>query len=307
MGSGRQDFDPLGGFSNSDTRIAYHNGRWLDGRRVRISVDDPAVTQAVTAVERLRAYGGVLFQRDRHLDRWERTVSELLIEGLPSRSELSGLLDQVVRRNQAWIEAQDAFGIVLFASPGINDQPTLVIETYAIDSALMSVRVERGTPIVVTAVEQPSAGSWSRGIKVRCRLHYYLADREARNADADAIGILVDSDKTVTESSIANLVIVEGDRLVAPPHDQVLCGVSLQVVRELSAQLGIDWTEQRISPTRLGSADEVLLTGTSCGLWFASSIDGSESRAAGPLYQKLRSAFDDFIAAGESGFESRLQ
>jgi branched-subunit amino acid aminotransferase/4-amino-4-deoxychorismate lyase len=299
--SGKPIFDPLGELSNSITRVSYHNGQWVEGRRVRISVGDPAVTQAVTAVERLRAYGGVLFQRDRHLDRWERTVSELLIVGLPSRSQLSSLLDEVVRRNQAWIEGQNAFGVVMFASPGINDEPTLVIEIYSIDSVLVTARIERGTPIVVTGVQQPSAASWSRNIKVRCRLHYYLADREARDVDPDAIGILVDSDATVTESSIANLVIVQGSRLVAPPSDQVLCGVSLQVVRDLADQLGIDWTEERITPERLRRAEEVLLTGTSCGLWFANSIDGSESRVAGPVYQKLRSAFDDFVA-GETAF-----
>ena len=302
MDSGKPIFDPLGEFSNSNTRVSYHNGQWVDGRRVRISVGDPAVTQAVTAVERLRAYGGVLFQRDRHLDRWERTVSELLIVGLPSRSQLSSLVDEVVRRNQAWIEEQDAFGVVMFASPGINDEPTLVIEIYSIDPVLVTARIERGTPIVVTGVQQPSAASWSRNIKVRCRLHYYLADREARDVDPDAIGILVDSDATVTESSIANLVIVQGSRLVAPPSDQVLCGVSLQVVRDLADQLGIDWTEERITPERLRRAEEVLLTGTSCGLWFANSIDGSESRVAGPVYQKLRSEFDDLIAAGETAF-----
>lgn len=281
-------------------RVAYHNRQWGDSDDVQIAAGDAAVTQAVTAVERLRAYQGVLFQLARHLDRWERTTAALSIDDLPSRSQLSELLDELIRRNQTWIALQDSFGVVMFASPGVQGQSTLVIDLYPINASLIAQRVNHGTPVVVTAIEQPSGASWSRNIKVRCRLHYYLADREAQSVDSHAIGILVDSDGTVTETSIANIVLVEQGILVSPPNDQVLCGVSLQVVRDLAANLGIEWREERITPHRLRGANEVLLTGTSCGLWFAQSIDGSAVQSAGPIYRKLRAAFDDFITFPKS-------
>ena len=40
----------------------------------RLLVDDGRC-QGVTAVERLRSYGQTLFQLDRHLDRWEKTIA----------------------------------------------------------------------------------------------------------------------------------------------------------------------------------------------------------------------------------------
>jgi branched-subunit amino acid aminotransferase/4-amino-4-deoxychorismate lyase len=299
MGSSYSVFNPHSDLhppaSEGGSRIAYHSGRWVDGDRVALSAADPAVTQAVTAVERLRAYQGVLFQRDRHLDRWARTTNELLIAGLPMRNELSSLLDQLVRRNAAWIAAHHPFGVVMFASPGCGDEPTLVMDLYPIDPAQMEQRITRGSTVLVTSVEQPPNASWSRNIKVRCRLHYYLADLEARRTARDAIGVLVDADGTITESSIANVLIVEKGRVVCPPPDQILLGVSLQVIRDLAMGIGIQWCEERITPQRLRRADEVLLTGTSCGIWFGSSVDGSEIRSCGPVYRQLRAAFETLI------------
>ena len=280
---------------SDDARLAYHNGRWVSGDGICLSSRDPAVTQAVTAVERVRVYNGRLFELDRHLDRWQRTTAALDLTGLPSRQSLSQLIDEIIQRNGAWLTTQEEFGVLWFASPGTNASPTLVIDLYPIDSALMQRRTRSGSPLVVTSVQQPPSASWSRNIKVRCRLHYYLADREAHQTDPDAIGILVDSDGTVTESSIANLLIVETGGVVCPPSDQILSGVSLQVIRELASEIGITWREQRISCERLAAAEEVLLTGTSCGIWFANSINRSPQRAAGPVYRRLRSAFDERV------------
>lgn len=279
-----------------ESRIAYHNGQWVDAANVQISATDPAMTQAVIAVERLRAYQNDLFQQDRHLDRWERTINALAIDGLPSRTGILGLFSELIGRNRAWIRTQEHFGVVMFASPGVGGIPTLVIDLYAIDDAMLAARIARGTPIVVTSIQQPPNACWPRNIKVRCRLHYYLADREACSIDPDAIGILVDADATITESSVANLVLVEGDRLISPPSDQLLNGVTLQVVRDLAADAGIKWQEERIPLPRLSAADEVLLTGTSCGLWYARSVDGSIVKSAGPVYRKLRMAFDALVS-----------
>jgi branched-subunit amino acid aminotransferase/4-amino-4-deoxychorismate lyase len=273
-------------------RIGYHNGCWQPADSIRLPIRDPAVTQAVTAVERLRAYGGRLFEVPRHLDRWQRTVEGLGIAGLPDRTTLAGLIEETITRNRRWIDAQDAFGVVLLASPGEGGQPTLVIDLDAIDAAAIRRRTESGSPLVITDVQQPSAACWPRSWKVRCRLHYYLADRQARQTHPEALGALVDADGSVTETSVANLLVVEGSTVISPPADQILPGVSLAVVRELAAEQAFSWREERLAPERVRTAAEVLLTGTSCGLWFAHSIDNGPSRQPGPVYRRLRQRFD---------------
>lgn len=280
-------------------RWAYHNDRWVRSDRLALSVDDVAITHAATAVERVRRYGQTFFQLERHLDRWQRTTAALHLKKLPPPQRMIELLDALVGRNAAWIAEHPSHGALLLASPGVADSPTLIIDLYPIDDLQMQRRIESGTPLVVTHVQQPADACWPRDIKVRSRLHYYLADHQAKQMRADAIGVLIDADGSVTETAIANLIAVRGDRLISPPEDQILLGVSLQVVRDLAALGGLNWTEQRLSPDELRSADEVLLTGTSCGIWFANSIDGSPKRVPGAVYQELRRRFEDFIETSD--------
>ncbi|MCO8121492.1 aminotransferase class IV [Stieleria sp. TO1_6] len=275
-------------------RIALKNGDWVDADSLAVSISDPAVTQAVTAVERMRTYQGRWFQIDRHLERWQRSTTALLIDGLPTPVELAEHLDELLQRNQAWIASRPV-GATLIASPGIAGTPTWILDLNLIDQDRVRQQVDRGTALIVTDVQQPSPKCWPRDIKVRSRLHYYLADQMAKKIAPDALGLLVDQDGSITETSVANVLIVESGCLITPPTDQILCGVSLQVIRDLATLLGLNWSEQRLFPERLRGADEVLLTGTSCGIWFACSVDDQSQRAPGPVYRKLRRTFEALV------------
>lgn len=281
-------------------RIAFQNGRWIEASGLSLSVSDLAVTHAATAVERVRLYYGRLFQIDRHLDRWQRSVDTLMIDGLPSRDEMRALMESLVAKNQSWMQQNPQCGLVMFASPGMAstgaiDVPTLVIDLYPIDPQVSKSRQQLGSPLVVTSIQQQSDQTWPRDIKVRSRLHYYLADRHARRTVPGAFGVLVDADGTITDTSVANVLIVEEGVLISPHPGQILPGITLQVVQELAKASNLSWSQDRIKPERLRSADEVLLTGTTDGVWFASSIDSGPRHPPGPLYRQLRSAFDGLI------------
>ena len=284
--------ESLGGLPQ---RLAFFNGSWIAPQQAVISVNDPAVTHAATAVERIRVYGEKPFQFDAHLDRWEKTTSTLAIEGLPGRTELEELVDRLLVRNRDWAKRQQNYGVLMFASAGVSAIPTLLIDLYPIDSKLHSKRIELGSPLVITNVQQPSSRCWPRDIKVRCRLHYYLAQQQATPWGCDSLGVLLDADGTITETAIANILVVENNTVVSPPLDQILPGVSLSVVRDLCQTEGLSWAEQRIRPARLKAADEVLLTGTSCGIWFANAVDHTRLCGKTNVYRRLRDGFDRLI------------
>lgn len=287
--------------STDPVRLAFRNGQWLNSDQLSVNVNDVGFTQGVTAVERLRAYGGRWFQVDRHLDRFYATASMLRLDGLPDRQEMVSLLGELIERNQAWLQLADNFGVVIFATPGCSSNqsaltdPTIVMDLHWIDVEACEHWIHRGSPLVVTEIQQPPPESWSRQIKVRCRLHYYLADLAAQEVVANASGILLDQDGSITETSLANLMIVESGELICPERDQILWGVSLQVIVELAESIGIPVRYERIEPERLRSADEVLQTGTRCGVWFANSVDGSPVKSAGPLYLRFRAAFETLV------------
>ena len=285
--------------------IAYSSGVWLPTKEVTLSLDDVGAKQGVIAVERMRTYDGQIFLADRHLHRFDDTVSALEIAGLPSSRELSSLLDELLQRNSATVTSAP-MSIVVMATPGVGGNPTLIMRLESIDVDRVQQFVSDGQPLVITQVVQPPMESWSRQLKVRSRLHYYLADRAAQKVDPRASGILLDAaddeEKLITETSIANLAIVENGKVVSPPRNTVLRGVTQSLIEELAEELGIAWREEQISADRLLAAEEVLQMGTTAGLWYASKIDREPIadtpalKPLGPIFGKLRKRFDSFIA-----------
>ena len=276
--------------------VALFGGRWVPHRDLSIPIDDLGFRQAVTVVERLRTYGGRVFRLSSHLDRWQHSTAQLSIAGLPLRNAIEVLIGELIGRNQEFAARVGDFGITLLATPGpsLDGEPTFCMHLNAIDHALMRTRQERGQPLVVTDVSQPSSRAWPRSIKVRCRLHYFLADQTARQHHRDAVGLLVDDDGCVTETSVANLALVRDGQLLGPPRDRVLPGVTQSVVQEVGAERGLSWSECVLTRQDLLAADEVVLMGTDGGLWYARSVDGMPvaSGRPGKVYSALRSAFD---------------
>ncbi|MEM6470373.1 MAG: aminotransferase class IV [Planctomycetota bacterium] len=280
-------------------RLALHNDQWVDASELSVSIHDAGFTQSATIVERIRAYNGKLFALSDHLDRWKHSATSLALHEfqdlkLIDLKFIEDRLHELLERNRHWVRDQVDFGALLVGTAGMDARPTLVLDLYPIDHNRVAEHIESGSSLWITDVEQPPAACWPRSIKVRSRLHYYLADRQAHQQHDGSLGVLLDQDGTVTETGIANVLLVEGESLVSPPLHQILPGVSLGIVRRLSRQCGIEFIESRILPSRLLAADEVLLTGTRCGVWFANSVN--ERRfTAGKVYRRLRAAFDQLI------------
>ena len=261
---------------------------------LQIPVNDLGFRQGATAVERLRTYGGDVFQLDAHLDRWQKTVDALGIAGLPLRAAIGVLLNELIGRNPDFVDAVGDFGITMLATPGTSGHdPTFCMHLNAIDDQLVQRRRQRGQPLVVTEVMQPAAKCWPRSIKVRCRLHYFLADQVAAEQQSDGLGVLADSDGSITETSIANLAIVRSGEVISPRRDQILGGVTQMVVQSLAAEAGIPWGEASITAADLAAAEEILLMGTDGGLWFARSVDDQliGHGRSGEIYTQLLQRF----------------
>ena len=270
-----------------------------------ISIDDLGFRQAVTAVERLRTYHRQPFLLAPHVARWQRTVDELGIDCPRSVDEIATSVDELLRRNDQWLQHQGDASITLFATPGphrpAEPAATFGLHLSALDHELVASRRRHGQPLVITHVAQPPLSAWPREIKVRSRLHFYRADRLAKQSDPAAIGALLDDDGSVTETSVANLAVVSGGAIVSPPADRVLTGITQAAIEGLAAEAGILWDKQSVPVASLRYADEILLMGTDTGIWFASHIDGhpvgqhGDQAEGGPVYRELRRRFDELI------------
>lgn len=278
------------------TRIGYLHGQWRPHHEMHISVDDGGFRQAITAVERLRTYRGRIFSLEAHLRRWEWTTEKLAITGLPDSTEIQNLLTELLEKNQSLIDLQGDVGITMFATPGdpYVDQPTFGLHLNLLNHDRIAQHRLKGQPLIISDVQQPATTCWPRSIKTRSRVHYYLADRFAAEHRPGSLGILLDQDGTITETSTSNIAIVTQGTIQTPPSEKVLSGVTQLMTEILAEEMGIHWVKAPITIEQLLLADEVILMGTDGGIWFANSISNQpvSDGGPGPLFERLRHEFD---------------
>ena len=93
-------------------------------------------------------------------------------------------------------------------------------------------------------------------------LNSVLAKAEADDAGAfDAI--MLNADGFLTEGSVTNLFMVQGERLLTPSLDSgILAGITRATVLELARGVGVEPMETALRPEDLLGSDEAFLTNT---------------------------------------------
>lgn len=267
---------------------------WLPYHQIRLPIDDLGFRQSVTAVERLRTYSRKPFLMDEHWTRLHQTLELIGIGGsvaagiapandhLLSREALSERVQELFDRNGELVDSEGEIGITVWVTPGdrVGARPSMAVHLNRIDPQLVRSRLQHGQPVVLTDVVQPDEASWPRRAKVRCRLHYFLADAAARQAAADATGVLKDTDGSWTESGIANLGLVIDNEIFLGPQDRALPGITQGHLISISASLGISVRRRPLTTEMIRRAETVILTGTDSGIWFANAVYQSSDGAA---------------------------
>lgn len=283
-------------------RIGFLRGQWVPHSQMHLGVDDIGFRQGVTSVERLRTYQGRIFALEAHLRRWQWSNDKLGIEPLPSAKETTEKLNELLQRNQVLIRHEQEIGITMFATPGTpgGSSPTFGLHLNRLNHERIQLHRQRGQPLIVTDVRQPPSASWPRSIKSRARIHYFLADAFAARHRDHSLGVLIDEDGSITETSTSNIAIVKQDQIISPPADRVLAGVTQLMIEILAQDLSLPWSKAPVSIEHLIDADEVLLMGTDGGIWFANSVSNREISGGNPgsTYLALRDAFDHLIGNG---------
>ncbi len=254
---------------------AWQNGHWLEQRNVTISLDDYGFLQAATIVERMRTCHGVPLDVARHLQRFCQGCAALGIPPAPDDT-LQSVVAECSRRNAPAFGESD-FSIVLLATPGrlsdVDRQPTRIAYPIGIDWQQLSRWYTSGQSLFIADSRNVPAQCWSPTIKTRARLQYFLADAAvAKLADQCSGAVLLDLQGNITETSVANLIIVEGKRLVSPPLTEILNGISLERTLRLGQAAGWNVVYEPVSLLRAEQSDEILLCGSTACLWPASRI-----------------------------------
>lgn len=266
--------------SADSNRLAFSNGRMVADDQLRVSITDPGFVMGVTVSEQLRTFQHQLFRPDDHFARLTKSLQLIGLSQIDT-SQLQESASELVAHNSRDLNADDDLGLTIFVTPGESaDRPTVGMFTRPLPFLNWKDKYSQGDHLVITSVRQVPSSCWPAELKCRSRMHYYLADQEAKRTRPDARAILLDQDGFVAEASTASLLIYRHDEgLIGPPRNKVLPGISVLMLKDLADRLKIPFVHREIRPEELFTADEVLLSSTSPCVWPVATIDNQQLSA----------------------------
>lgn len=281
--------------------VAWVDGHFVPPAEAVIPVGDAGFVFGATVTEQLRSFGGRLFLPAAHGARFRRSLEIVGIEPAWPVEHLFEVAAEVTARCHAAGPAEADLGVVVFATPGNapaqhGGRPgtsRVVIHAFPLAFASWAGAYDTGVALQSVSTTQIPPSCWPIELKCRSRMHYHLADREARAAEPGARALLLHADGRVSETSTANVVVVVNGSLRTPPSGDALAGISLAHLHTLARGQGIGWQERSLSLADLAAADEILLTSTPNCLLPVTRLDGQAvgDGRPGPLFARLLAAW----------------
>ncbi len=251
--------------------LVYLNGRMIPASQAALPIWDAGLVQGATVTEQARTFHKRPYRLGARLDRLFRSLDSARIDVGLSKDDFAAITEELVAHNAALLDGGAELGVIQFVTAGeyrtyattaVRSGPTVCVHTFPLPFSLWAKRMQEGARLITPSVRQVPPQCWPPQMKCRSRMHYYLADQEARLIDPEASALLLDLDGHITETNAANFLIVERGTIVSPPARYILPGHSRAVVMELAAHLGVPFVERDLSVEDALSADEAFLTST---------------------------------------------
>lgn len=276
--------------------IVYYNGQFVPKEEVCISPDDRGFLFGDGVYEVIRAYAGVLFHADMHFARLRRSLQEIEIPkpDLAALEEACTLL--LHKNNLAQTDASLYIQITRGVAPRTHHfpdpppEPTIYVQAKVVTPK--TEQWEQGVKIVLVPDIR-----WARcDIKSLMLLPNILASQQAYEQDAyDAVFV---RDGVVTEGSHTTVcAIFDGTLVTAPVTNNILGGVTREVVLKACRALDIPVREFPIFESDLTKADELILLGTTTEIMPVVQVNEQQvgDGQPGPVTRWLQQAYHDTI------------
>jgi branched-subunit amino acid aminotransferase/4-amino-4-deoxychorismate lyase len=295
--------------------LVYLNGRMLPASEAHLPIYDLGIVQGATVTEMTRTFRHRLWRLDEHLQRLGRSLRYTRMNLGLSWEELVALSEQLVAHNAQHMAAHEELGLVHFVTAGehaiyanLSERPprsscTVCAHTFRLPFERWARHMQEGVHVVTPSIRQVPPQCLDPKIKYRSRLHYYLAEQEARLVDPEAVALLLDVAGNVTETNAANLLLLEAGTVVSPPAVYTLPGISRAMVIELCGQLGMPFRERDLQTYHVMNADEAFLASTPYCLMPVTKINGASigTGRPGPVFSRLLSAWSQVVGVDIGG------
>lgn len=288
--------------------LAYLKGEFVPVSQCRLPIYDLGIVLGAAVTDFLRTFHQRAYRREDHIDRFYRSCKYARITPPVDREESIAITEKLLSEN-AKLFPDDELGLVYYMTAGENAvyagasgmptelQPTYVQHTFPLRFRLWRQAFLEGIHCVTPAPRHWPPQCLSSKIKNRNRLHMWIGEQEVRALDPHAMPLYLDIHGNITETGGSNFVIYREGKVISPRRPNVLWGVSLSVLEEILADLGIPFLERDIQTYDVVNADEAWVPTTPYCLGPVVRINGEPIGDArpGPVWRKILDCWSERV------------
>jgi len=275
------------------SRIVYVNGAYVPEEEAKISVFDRGFLMADGVYEVTSVLGGKLVDFEGHMERLERSMSELDMKAPGSREELLAIHRELVARNgidegMVYLQVTRGTADRDFAFPDVPS--TLVMFTQSKPGLADSPASKTG----IKVISIPDIRWGRRDIKTVQLLYPSMGKMMAKKAGADDAFMVEDG--VVTEGTSNNAYIVKGRKIVTRQlGHEILSGITRAAILRFAKDAQYEIEERAFTIEEAKAADEAFVTSATTFVMPVISIDGATigNGAPGPVARQLREIYLD--------------
>lgn len=240
-----------------------------------VSVYDHGFLYGDGIYETMRAYGGIVFMFEKHLERLRRSAASIRLS-VPDAPFIRDAVYSALAANKL----SDAYVRVTVSrgkgpvglDPELCKTPTFVVIAEEFRQYPGSFYRE-GTKLIVANTRRNLAGAVDPKIKSLNFLNNILAKMEAKEKGAFE-AIMLNHEGFIAEGTVSNIFFVRHGVLCTPSVDVgILDGITRDIVISLARNSGISVEEGKFYPAELRGASEVFFTNTTAEVMPVSRVD----------------------------------
>jgi branched-chain amino acid aminotransferase len=291
----------------SQELYCYLNGKVVKEGEAVLSPFDRGFLWGDGVYEITPCFNRRLYRFKDHLERLYRSLRYVRIDPGLSREEIEKLTLDLQAVNLPHLGKESVYRVGHWVTRGMDapsmaaraaGPPTLFIFWRPVAMEAIERNLAEGVTLAIVSTRRVPPQCLEPRAKVTSRMNQILAELEA---DAmSSLSLMLDIDGNVAENSIANFFIVKRGVLWTPPAQNVLEGITRNVVFELSSRLKISVEERHFSLYDLAQSDEFFLTSSATCVTPVREVNGIRplTSVPGPVTKRLLKAF-----AEETGFD----
>jgi branched-chain amino acid aminotransferase len=251
------------------------NDRIVPEHEALVSVFDHGFLYGDGIYETMRAYDGIVFMLDRHIERLNRSASLIQLI-VPSPDVIRNAVYETIRANglkSVYVRVTVSRGKgPIGLDPALCPKPTFVVIAEEFKEYPEKYYSE-GVKFIIAKTRRNLREALNPKIKSLNFLNNILAKIEAKERGAYE-SVMLNAEGFIAEGTVCNIFFVKDNILCTPSVDAgVLDGITRELVIDLAKGTGMQVTEGNFLPQDLFSASEVFFTNTTSEVMPVSQVE----------------------------------